>query len=303
MKKLLLLSASCLMLLSACKKDNNTKTEQPKPEEKKYDVTFKVDGFIQAVTDFTIPAKKTTDLGDTLKNYADNFVYRIFNADGVYVNGVNQKVSDVAFGTVSDKLPSGTYTVWFAAAKGYLFGSDPTVVYSKSYFSPSGTWGDTFAKSLQLTVGNTAVTQSVRLDRVVGGLEVTLEDAIPTGTAKISISYKNDSYEYYLNTALNVNAGQTHTKDFALAASDIGQKNKKFLMHVGNTKSASSVLIRAYDANGGLLAERTIDNVQCYKNTKTLLTGSLFSASSGASAAFSVVVNPTWATPGTPIKF
>jgi hypothetical protein len=95
---------------------------------------------------------------------------------------------------------------------------------------------------------------------------------------------------------------QPITTDFTVAASDIGVKNKKFLAYVGNTFTPASVVISAYNANNDLLAEKTIDNVRCYKNKKTLLTGSLFPTTA---AGFSVVVNPAWDTtsPTTPIRF
>lgn len=300
MKKVLPVLALVLALFSSC-----TKSTQLEPEQKKYDVTFSISDFAQSVSSLSTTRPKTTlGIGDTLKNYADNLYYRIYNSAGVMVNSIDQSSTLTTFGTISDKLPAGSYNVFLAASKGPLYISDAKTSYSSaaySYFYPATSWSDTFVKQLQLTVGTTAVSQSVKLDRAVGGLQVTLLDAIPNNATRISLVFQSEVQFLNVNGSSASYAGTSLTKDFTLTSADIGQKNKTFLMYVGNIVSASSVVIRAYDSNNGLIVEKTIPNVRCYKNQKTSLTGALFPATVSTSLGFTVTVNPTWDTPTSPV--
>ncbi len=298
MKKVLPALALVLALFSSC-----TKSTQLDPEPKKYDVTFSVADFAQSASTLSTDHPKTTlAIGDTLKNYADNLYYRIYNSAGVMVNSIDQASTLATFGTISDKLPAGTYNVFFAAAKGTLYPSSAQSIFNNAVYSTGSTaWSETFVKVLPITIATTAVTQAVKLDRVVGGLQVTLQDAIPSNAAKISLVYQLESTFLYMNNTNTIYPSNSITKDFPLTTTDIGQKNKTFLMYIGNTVSTSSVIIRAYDSNNGLIVEKTIPNVRCYKNQKTSLTGSLFPSTPNTSLGFTVTVNPTWDTPTSPV--
>jgi len=305
MKKVLPVLSLILLLFAACKKSDNSEAEPKEEDKPKYDVSFTVADFAQTVgTLSTGNSKATTAVGDTLKNYVNYLYYRIYNSAGVLVNSVDQEGSLSTFGTITDKLPSGAYNVLFTAGKYNLFIPGAQTIFSNASFGPTyGTpWNDTFVKHVQLTVGSTAIAQSVRLDRVIGGLEVVLQDAIPSNVAKVSVVFQSD-VDYIYSTGTGTFSSKPITRDFSIAASDIGQKNKKFLSYIGNTVSASSVIIRAYDSANGLLAEKTVSNVRCYKNQKTTLTGTLFPATSSASLGFTVTVNPTWGASGGTINF
>jgi len=305
MKKVLPVLSLILLLFAACKKSDNSEAEPKEEEKPKYDVSFTVADFAQTVgTLSTGNSKATTAVGDTLKNYVNLLYYRIYNSAGVLVNSAEQEGALSTFGTVTDKLPSGIYNVFFAAGKYSLYVSGAQNNLSNAVFGPTigASWNDTFVKQFQLTVGSTPITQAVRLDRVIGGLEVVLQDAIPANAAKVSVVFQNDVDFIYAN-GTGILGPKSMTKDFPIFASDIGQKNKKFLAFIGNTLSASSVIIRAYDSANGLITEKTVSNVRCYKNQKTTLTGTLFPATSSASLGFTVTVNPTWGASGGTINF
>lgn len=255
----------------------------------KYDVTFKVADFGSTVGAFNASTKGTMAVGDTLKNYADNLYYYVFSSTtGLLVKSISQNALTTGFGTITDQLPSGTYNVFMAASKGTLTlqaGND----YSVATYQATP-WSDTFTKTFTLTVGTSAVTQSVRLDRALGGLEVTLTDAIPSTVAKISLVFEKDASSIYMKSGLpflNANAG----KDFTIASSDIGVKNKKFFMYIGNTSTMATVSIYAYDAGNNIIAQKRVGPVMVSRNQITLLSGSLLLKSSGD---FTVNVNPTW---------
>lgn len=299
MKRLSLMLFAATLLFSCSKVD---KINSVKPDLPKYDVTFTVSDFTQSVGTLNVKGtKQTMGVGDTLKNYADNLYYRIYNSAGVQINSVDQTSTLATFGTITDKLPAGTYNVFIAAAKGELTPSSPSLNYTASFYQPTAKyWNDTYSKQFQLTVGTTAVTQALKLGRTVGGIQLTLQDAIPSNAAKITIVYQTDALALYENGTGSYAQGST-TRDFPLTSADIGQKNKTFLMYVGNTSTTSSVNIRAYDASNTLIVDKIVTGVRCYSNQKTSLTGSLFPSSGSSSVGFTVTVNPIWDTPTSPV--
>lgn len=265
-------------------------------------MTFSVSDFNQDVVNLGKSSSKTSAVGDTLANYAKYLSYRIYNAAGVLVNSIDQTSSGATFGSVSDRLPAGTYSAFLAASKSYLFASGTGTNLPSAYFQ-SSPWDDTYYKRIDFTVATSNISQAIRLDRVVGGLEITLQDAIPTNVNKISIIYQTEAAGLYLTNKNNFYT-ESRTIDFPLTAADKGKTNSKYFAYIGNVNSSSSVVIRAYDAANGLISEKTVNNVRCYANQKTLLTGTLFgSTSTNPSSSFTVTVNPTWGPSGTPITF
>ncbi len=285
------------MLLSvvmfACKK-NGTQPEQPaQPDLKKYNVTLSIADFAQSVGTQSVANNKTTlAVGDTLSNYAQALLYRIYDASGTQVAGKDQLATDASFGQITEQLPAGSYNVCVAVSKRATLTTLPGLSFAQSLFSTGTPWADCFFKVVPVTVSNAAVNQQVRLDRAVGGLEVTLEDAIPSGVSKISLSFQQEVSVIPFNAELG-SGSVPSTESFTIAASDVGQKNKKFSMYVANTKSAITLNITAYDASNKVIATKAVPNVTCIRNKKTLLSGSLFPAVPSAST-FTVVVNPTW---------
>jgi len=298
MKKVLPI-LSLALILFACKKSNKTEVQ---PEEKKYNVSFTVADFNQEVVTLGKTSSKVSAIGDTLKNHSDNLYYYVYNSAGSLVNTINQVSTSATYGTVSDKLPSGNYTVYLAATKGSAGVINVNESNNAAIYPGGGYWNDTFYKKVTFTVGTTDLTQSVRLDRVVGGAEVTLTDVIPSNAYKITILVQNDANTIRLSTG-SWEVGVTKTKDFILAAGDKGQANKKFFTHIANTTSSVTLNIRCYDSNNGLIAEKIVNNVNVFKNKKTLLTGSLFNNATNPSAGFTVTVNPIWDVSGTTITF
>jgi len=298
MKKVLPI-LSLAFILFACKKSNN---EEAKPEVKKYNVTFQSSEFAQGISILNKNSAAPAAIGDTLKNYSDNLYYYVYNSAGSLVNTITQSATAANYGTISDKLAAGSYTVYFTAMKGSGGVINSNESSTVACYPNNGYWNDTFYKKVTFTVASADVNQTVRLDRVVGGAEVTLTDVIPSNAYKITILVQNDANTIRLATG-GWEVGVTKTKDFILTAEDKGQKNRTFLTHIANTSAPVVLNIRCYDSNNGLLAEKIVSNVNVYKNKKTLLSGNLFGTTANPSAGFVVFVNPTWDTPSTPVNF
>lgn len=276
------------LTLFGCKKAADKPETPTQNEVKKYDVTFKVADFSSTVGTFNASTKSTMAVGDTLKNYADNLYYYVFNSSGSLVKSMSQNAASPAFGTITDQLPTGTYDVFMAASKGALT-LQGGGGYSVASFQATP-WNDTFTKAFSLTVGTAAITQTVRLDRALGGLEVTLGDVITSNVAKITLVYDKDASTLLMRTGGTFVSG-TAVKDFPISTSDVGTRNKKFFMYIGNTSTPAIVTVLAYDASNNIIAQKQVGPVTVTKNKITLLSGSLLLKSS---ADFTVAINPTW---------
>lgn len=297
MKKFLPILAIALVLFG-CEKSDEKKTDT---EVQKYDVSFNVTDFSQTVV--PLGNKRTSAVGDTLKNYATNLYYKLYDESGTILKSTEQLSSATGFGTITDKLAPGDYTAFFVATTGNLAFSGTQFTTSLYYPSTTTYWNDTYTKTIAFTVSTSAVTQAIRLSRIVGAIEVNLEDVIPNTISKITVAYVKESPKLQLTAAGDGIFG-TLTKDFNLTSADYNVKNKKYLMHIGNIYGlASSVVIRAYDFNNAIVAEKTVTNVICYQNKKTVLTGTLFPTPTNQNIGFTVSVDPTWGTSTTPIRF
>ncbi len=305
MKTLLCTLAICVALTSACKKSQHATPESPKTQ-----TTFTVADFSQTVVPMGKSGSSISDIGDTLKNYADYLIYRVYNSSGTLVSSKDQTSSSPTFGTITDRLEPGNYTVLFVASKdviGYqynslasalIFGHDPGFdwVNDVRVQRISRAWEDTFLKKISITVGTDPFIETVRLDRIVGALELNLEAGVPAEVAKITISVEYDQNTYQVNTGVR-SSTLIKTKEFTVTDSDRGQPNKKFLMHVFNVTRPQLITIKGFNTQNELVTQKVINNVTFFQNKKTILTGNL-----NVSSTFIITVNPVWDEPHSIIK-
>ncbi len=287
-------------MLQGCQKSGDKPEVLPTTgvEQKKYDVQFSVADFSKSVAPMNAAANKATMATTAdLKSYADYFTYQVYKANGDLVNTINQTSSSANFGTVSDKLPPGTYTVYLIASKVYM----PDISNSGLTMRSTSYWNDLFGKKISLVVSDSAISETATLERLVGGLEVNITDAMPKDIGRISVFIQIEN-QFILHNGSKPGIATSVTRNFNMTTADAGVSNKSFMLYVGNTFTATDVVIRAYDVNGGFIAEKTVPNVTFAKNQKTVLTGNLFTATN-TTAGLASQVNPEWTATSTPIKF
>jgi hypothetical protein len=336
MKKLLLLSASCLMLLSACKKDKQKTDEE---NGKKYPFTFSAQQFSQTQSPFSTPNKQTLDaepIGQS-NNYS-LLHYAVYDSNGNEVSrmeqgrlaqgqldtklyrisgGIKTLISATnTFGSITDSLKAGKYMVVIAASGAnsslnapktfnttlhdYL--NDPYAVLSladaRFIISP------TFTQDAALYKGEFEVTanisgKSITLSRIVGQLAINIEDAIPAGVNGFKFIY-TDYNSYRINTGIPEGSRPYLEEYYQIKPSYIGTTNYTWRRPLYKSTDPMTVTIKAVDKDSNTLYEKTITNVQIDVNKVTTLSGKLFDGKLGA--GFTVSVNPEWAT-GTIINF
>ena len=302
MKKLLLYSLAVFLLASSCSKERSSHSKPPVNTGKKYAVKFNVDGFTQTINTIN---KKTLDATTTgLSDNAKVLYYYAGNTTHFFTE-LKQTSASSEFGNITDSLAAGTYTIVFIAGQTGLQtfyignNSHANSGYHGFYFSYNiangqfAPWQDTFYKKLTLTVTNQGVTQAVSLDRVVGEVQVNIEDAIPANlkTIKLTFNYEDAGYRIETDSPINpFDTPRSYISTITIPDTAIGKTNYKLNTIIGNTITPMSVNITCLDAANNTLSVTTVSNVSCQKNVKTILSGKLFADAS----VFHVSFDPTW---------
>jgi hypothetical protein len=291
-----LLLLVCFFAIS-CKKDHPASGTDP--DVKTYNVKFNLSDFIQSVEHSTghkikVNGIKTNATPIPITNdYFKSIQYVVVEASGRIIRTFSIDSAASNFGVVSDKLPAGTYTVGIAAGqsgfKSLTSVETPNADgYRYFYNFNYPQWGDTFFSKFKITV-NGDIDQNVTLSRIVGQLQINIEDAIPANVKTIVVIVNKDYFYYYYNTG-KLDYSDLATLTTVVPDSAKGTVNFKASNIICNTITPFSVTITAYDANHKSVgAGVTVTNVTCEKNRRTILSGKLFNGL--ASNTFSIGIN------------
>ncbi len=309
MKRLLLLAMSCLAL-AACKKDSKDQPKTGEKEQPKYAINFNVSDFTVSTTPpkTTSSSGKQTSAYPPISNYSYKITFLVFNSNGDQVSRVEQRLRDPnktyrikndkrfqlvstnSFGTLSDTLANGTYTVIALAtyddisinrrSEGTVDGSNPkaypelklsdTKIYPDFY-----QWGSVFYSKSTITVSNSALTSNIELKRITGEIYLTFEDTPAADVARVGVYVDNDAE--YINLDTKTPVGNVTTSD-VLGTGDFSPINS---ISVANNLTPVNVVIKTLDKDYKLLMIKTIPSLTVGVNERVYLTGKGFSSSTG----------------------
>jgi hypothetical protein len=307
MKKALYTSLVVCLIFLACKKESNVKIQTQKSREieevkKKIPVKFTVSGFKQ---NFEKIASITSD-SEPLKKYISNLYYMVYDAKGLEVKRIRYNSSYGNFGIIMDTLSKGVYDIVLVGVKGdVLINGDryPDATQSKLFdgarfellhsIDSEVKCYDTFFCRTTVNVEDEDVNSVVSLQRVVGAMEINLEDAIPENATEIVTSLTG---EHYIFNFENENTSDPYVEANVInefKESDKGKKNYKIKLFALNTNKPMLVKLSCYDKSNKLLAQKTIANVKCERNRKLVLSGKLFNDNSVTSGQV-VYVDSDW---------
>ncbi|SIN66102.1 hypothetical protein [Chitinophaga niabensis] len=289
------------LFLFSCKK--NDQPPAPEPPTEKIPVKFTVADFNRQVTDLDArkaPGKDLNNLRDSLNPGIEYLYYNAYGSNGQRVSTKVQilQLNNVDFGTITDSLPADSYIVVLVGSSTPVYWEypDPNSFYQSrlNFKTPGGelrTIPDLFYKRLTINVApNSPLPDtSIILKRMVGKLEVVVTDALPNDSIDISISYES----YRFNLERGVAADVYMPKH--ISKKDV----KTFSDYVLNLEFPFTVTINALDRTTGALRTKTANMVYCYKNKKTILSGNMFTSTSG----FKVSVDDAWDADAEPIHF
>ena len=177
------------------------------PEKgKMYSVNISTSSFTEIITNSAIKklsansgsVNSTSEIGVYMKK----LYYSVFDSTGKQIHFFQQDTTSLNFGSITDSLPKGRYTVQIATGKkGLIYDTkysdyditQPPISSARaqlSYDTGYGIrkpWEDTFLGKLQLTV-NGNINQNIVLSRVVGLLVSAILDTIPVKANKLVVS-------------------------------------------------------------------------------------------------------------------
>ena len=269
MKKLFFLCALAALLIG-CKGQNDPEQVQS--------VQFKVSTFTQTTEQMNAPRK--APILDDEGGYAltDLFVFDC-------TTQLAHQTSDAQdFGTVVLNLTHGNHNLSFILTRS-------TGIEVENGVMTFGSVRSTFGKLLALNVTASTGAQDLTLDRISGQLQLTINDAFPTTANEIEFVV-NPRYSQLNVTNLQGVNGDEWSQRVSCTAKQ-GQSGVSYTFnHICPSLTAeytADVTINIYNAGGSVIYTVTIDDVRFASNTKTLLSGNLFTTPSA-----SVGVNTSW---------
>ncbi|HEY1055067.1 MAG TPA: hypothetical protein VGE24_08025 [Emticicia sp.] len=306
MKKILSIPVMLCMLFVACKKEANLRVPEGTlgngPKEKLYPLKFTIGEFKQ---NFAKLSSATSD-SEPLTKYISNLYYVLYDIDGSEIKRINYHSGDEGFGIITDTLPAGVYDAVLIGVNGdVLINGDRYGNETKRKLHEGAGFElshgisdeikayDTFFARTTLNVEDEAVNSVISLERIVGGLEVNIQDALPKNACRVRVSLTGEHYIF--------NFGNERSSEPFLEANIIqeiksaekGKENYKINAHVLNTYRPMLVKISCYDENNNIIAEKTVANVKLERNKKLILTGKLFTPSPVTNGQV-VYVNSDW---------
>lgn len=265
-----------LLCLSCSKKDE--------PNQSKL-ITFKVTAFEQSTEPMGSPRKapQATILDDE-GGTALTDLY-VFDGTTQVAHQVYADDND-AFGTVTLNLSHGNHNLSFVCTRSTGLSYNAGVLAATSLRS-------TFGKTLALNVSASTPAQDLTLERLTGLVGVTIKDEFPATANEIEFIINPRYTSLDIATLCGVSGSEFRQK--VSCSSKIGQTNVAYSFNIlapsRTEEFTADVTINIYNSASAVIYSVTIDDVRMAANTKTLISGNLFTSPSAC-----VTVNTTWNT-------
>ena len=274
-KYFITLCAAIALLTTGCKSGNDPEAKQQ--------VTFRVSSFEQTAEPMGSPrrAPQATILDDE-GGTALTDLY-VFDGTTQVAHQVYADDND-SFGTVTLELSHGEHNLSFVCTR------STGLSYSAGLLSATSL-RPTFGKTLALNVSASTPAQDLALERLTGLVGVTIKDAFPAAANEIEFIINPRYSSLDIATLCGVSGSEFRQK--VSCTSRVGQTNVAYSFNIlaptRTEEFTADVTINIYNSAGAVIYSVTIDDVRMAANTKTLLSGNLFTAPSA-----SVTVNTTW---------
>jgi hypothetical protein len=311
--------ALCLLFFACTKNDKPIEkpTTPPISDQKKVAVTFSATGFTQETTD--LPNSKLARAADSMGNYVRYFWYLAYDNRNQEVSRQFQKSSVGSnFGTIKDSLqPGGPYTiVMFASPFNLAFNGPDTLGGWNSSRIPAKLHLDSaflsfrvvdwyatkeaFYKKFTININNDTIVSTATLNRIVGKVEVNIQDAIATQNIDVVVDKESGYYRFNTNQCDSpfvekFGSGKYITSFTRVSAT----KFERFFL---NNKTDMILIITAYDGNHGIIVQRKV-RFNNQWNKKVVVSGRLFGPAIDPNFGFKVSLNADWDADSTQLGF
>lgn len=275
MKHTYLLAAIAAILVSCTAKNEPTKVQQQ--------VTFNVATFYQTSEPMGSPrrAPQSTILDDE-NGTALTDLY-IFDGTSQLAHQTNDQDD---FGTVTLNLAHGQHSLSFILTRSTGISVSEGVMAFNSI-------RPTFGKVLALNVSASTPAQNLTLDRISGQLYITINDEFPAAANQIEFILSNKYNQLNVANLLGVNGAEWSQK--VSCTGKVGQSGVSYNFHTIlpslTDEYTADLTLNIYNSSSAVIYSVTIEDVRFAANTKTLISGNLFTSPSA-----SVSVNTSWNT-------
>ena len=277
MKRFIYFMPLLAIALFGCKGNDEPQNTQ------KQQITFKVAAFEQTQEPMGSPRKapQATILDDE-GGVALTDLY-VFDGTTQLAHQVYEDDHD-AFGTVTLELSHGDHNLSFVATR------SSGLAYSAGVLSATSL-RSTFGKTLALNVSGSTPAQNLTLDRISGLLYITINDEFPATANQIEFVMATRYTSLNVATLCGVNGAEWSQK--VSCTGKVGQSGVQysfnFLAPSLDDEYTSDLTINIYNSLDAVIYSVTIEDVRLAANTKTMLSGNLFTSPSA-----SVSVNTSW---------
>lgn len=262
MKKSIFLLVLVAMFVS-CNQSN-----EPAPTKQ---VTFHIDAFRQSTSPLAIAPKQQATILDDQDGTALTDLY-IFDGNTQLAHQTNDQED---FGTITLTLTHGSHNLSFVCTRS-------TDISVANGTMTMGGVKPTFGKLLTLNVTNSTPAQDLTLQRLTGQLVITVLDAFPAAAKEIEFVI-NPRYSALDVTTLCGTNGEEFVQRIN-CESKAGKTNQQFTMNLIapslTDEYTAALTINVYGDGGTALYSVLLDEVRLAANTKTILSGKLFTAPS-----------------------
>lgn len=260
MKHILLPIVALALMLISCNSDT------PKPTKQ---VTFKLQGFEQTNSPLHIAPKANATILDDTDGKPLTDIY-IFDGTTQLAHKTNDQED---FGTITLSLTHGNHDLSFIATRSTGLTYDQGILTATSV-------KPTFGALLSLNIDANTQAQAVTLNRISGQLTITIQDAFPSNANEIEFVI-NPRYQAINISNLCAVDGQSVTQRVSCADKAGKTEQSYTFTHLAPSTTdeyLAAVTINVYDTNGTLIHAVNISDVRLAANTKTILSGKVFTA-------------------------
>ncbi|MFD1165212.1 hypothetical protein ACFQ2C_06295 [Sphingobacterium daejeonense] len=279
MKKSIIILALLPLLFFGCKKGGST--DEPKPEEKLYDVKFSVSPFSQSVEPMSIKSstQQTNSKSLNVANLFRTLSYNLTDANGKYVTSGDITIFDAWNNFITGsldfslKLPKGHYKIG-------LLGDENSGPYSHSweeiYFNLNQQ--HKFASDIvKFSVETDLSIPSITLNRISSQIEFEFTDQTSEENLNIKLSGKVINNIFPFTKLVVENNIGTTIKSWKHPFNVTGHK-ENVIVFADLAKDATVINLQAeiYNRDNVLIGRKEIPNVTIKPNHITRLKGKLF---------------------------
>ena len=281
-KTFTILAAAALLLASCCK-DKVEPSETFEPYEvvpyATKAVTFTCQGdWVQSTKDLAANGTSMTDIW--VFDYVNGLLIQIIHQDDN---------TEADFGSPSLNLSFGTHTLYFVASRG-LTPTVNTTAHTITWVKPY----DTFHKALTLTVDNSTGSQAVTLERMVGKLKMTINDAIATGTTQFIVTPATWYYGMDYTDGSPTASASNQAITISCPSNYVGESGKFLTVFTFSSSAQWQTNVTLAASNGtSTISSVAINNVPIQRNRSTEYSGNLFTNNGSTT----LTLNDTWGDP------